>query len=141
MKDLIRKILKENNQDKINRILDKINDEGMNSLTRSERMTLSNSENPNFSSKESIIEEIQNKIDECGWITVSDLNSDSITYKEDNGEIHLIEGFSNDSVTINIYGGYKYESDMGDYDVSYNELDIVTLEEILYLIEDYHCED
>jgi len=139
MKNLIRKILKENNQDEIDRILDKISDKGMSSLTRSERMTLSNSENPNFSSKESIIEEIKNKIDECGWITVSELGSNSITYMEDGGEIHLIEGFGNNSVTINVYGGYKYETDMGDYEVSYSKLDIDTLEEILYLIEDYDC--
>jgi hypothetical protein len=139
MKNLIRKILKENNQDEIDRILDKISDKGMSSLTRSERMTLSNSENPNFSSKESIIEEIQNKIDECGWITVSELGSNSITYMEDDGEIHLIEGFGNNSVTINVYGGYKYETDMGDYEVTYSKLDIDTLEEILYLIGDYDC--
>jgi hypothetical protein len=51
----------------------------------------------------------------------------------------LIEGFGNNSVTINVYGGYKYETDMGDYEVTYSKLDIDTLEEILYLIGDYDC--
>lgn len=139
MKNLIRKILKESNQEEIDRILDKISEKGMDSLTRSERMTLSNSEKSDYSSKDSLIEEIKNKIDECGWITVSELGSNSIMYMEDGGEIHLIEGFGNDSVTVNIYGGYKHETDMGDYEVSYNKLDNDTLEEILYLIEDYDC--
>jgi len=141
MKDLIRKILKENNQEEIDRILDKINDVGMNSLTRSERMTLSNSDVNNYSSNDELISSILLKTDECGYITTNDLQMNSISFKEMNGEIHLIDAFHSDGVNVVVYGGYKYETEMGEYEIPYDKLDTNILEEILSNIEDYVCED
>jgi hypothetical protein len=45
MKNLIRKILKEHNQEEIDRILDKINEKGIDSLTSKEKKVLSNIDN------------------------------------------------------------------------------------------------
>ncbi len=137
---LIKKVINEN-EDEINRILDKISAKGINSLTRSDKMTLSNSKNRGYDAKEELILMIQDKIEECGMISTGELYSDTdITYQEDSEGIHLIDTFYNDGVEVTIYGGYKNETVVREYGVSYEELDLDILEQIYDMIEDHECE-
>lgn len=144
MKHLIRKIIneiKKDNQSEIDRILDKINEKGIDSLTRGERMVLNSSEKENYSSKEEIIDLIKNKTSECGLITTQDLYMDSDILIDDSSQgIHLIDGFHYDGVNVSIYGGYKNETIMDEYEIPYEKLDTDILEEILSLVENYECE-
>jgi hypothetical protein len=130
------------NEDEINRVLDKINKEGINSLTRSELLILKNSETSDYSSKEEIISMISEKVSECGYIGMGELYADTSIMLSDTSEgISLIEGFYDDRVKVVVYGGYKNEKEIDEYNMLYDELTIDILEEILTLIEDYECED
>jgi hypothetical protein len=137
---LISKIINEN-EDEINRILDKISAKGINSLTRTDKMVLSNSKNRGYDVKEDLISLIKDKVEQCGMISTGELYSDTdIMYQEDAEGIHLIDTFYNDGVEVTIYGGYKNETVVREYGVSYEELDLDILEQIYDMIEEYECE-
>lgn len=141
---LVKRIVSESrlkNQEEIDYILDKINRKGMSSLTRSEKMMLSNSETENYDTKDEIITLITDKIGECGLITTSDLYLDSDILLKDSSEgIHLIDRFNYEGVNVVVYGGYKNETEIDEYEIPYEKIDIDILEEILSVIEDYECE-
>ena len=107
---LISKIINEN-EDEINRILDKISAKGIDSLTRADKMVLSNSKNRGYDVKEDLISLIKDKVEQCGMISTGELYSDTdIMYQEDTEGIHLIDTFYNDGAEVTIYGGYKNET-------------------------------
>lgn len=143
LSNIIKRVIKETrieNQYEIDRILDKISEMGIDSLTRSERMTLSGSDVKGYSSKDEIIGMIVDITDNCGLITTGDLQRGSdILLQEIDGEIHLIDGFNSGGVNVTIYGGYKNETMLGEYTLPYEKLNIDILEEILNDIEDYEC--
>ena len=137
---LISKIINEN-EDEINRILDKISAKGIGSLTRIDKMVLSNSKNRGYDVKEDLISLIKDKVEQCGMISTGELYSDTdIMYQEDAEGIHLIDTFYNDGAEVTIYGGYKNETIIDEYGVSYEELDVDILEQIWDMIEEYECE-
>lgn len=128
-------------QEDLDKILDKIGSKGFDSLSDSEKKALDNHskgiENEE-ESIESIISEINNILDNKydGAVSIGQLMADSSPlYKEDSQGIHLIEFFMEDLATVEIYGGYKYETHIDSYDIQYNELDIDTLIEIRDLIK------
>lgn len=74
---------------------------------------------------------------ECGFITMQDLQADSSpVYKEDESGIHLIERLLRNDVEVIVYGGYKNQDEVDEYQLNYEELDKDTLEEILELLND-----
>ena len=141
---LVKRVINETrlkNQEEIDYILDKINREGMSSLTKSEKMMLSNSDIENYDTKDEIITLITDKIGECGVITTGELNLDSdILLKDSSDGIHLINQFFYEGVNVVVYGGYKNQTEIDEYELPYEKIDIDILEEILSVIEDYECE-
>lgn len=126
------------NQEEIDKILDKISKSGVDSLTRIEKMKLDNSDNKSFSSKEELIGKIKSFMYEFGTVTTQDLMMDSSpVYKEIDQQIHLIERFYIDEVEVVVYGGYKYESEMSEYRVKWEDLSEELLDEILTELENY----
>lgn len=141
MKSLIKRILKEyinNSEEELNSLLDKISKYGINSLTPLERKKLEGCHNPKFDAKENLIDEIKYLVEKYGtYITMTDMQADSSpVYKSVNQEIHLSERLSTDSVNVGVYGGYKYETEMGKYEIPYEDLNEETLEEIKSLLDD-----
>ena len=63
--------------------------------------------------------------------------SSSPVYQSINQEIHLIERLVNNSVNVVIYGGYKYETELGEYNIPYEKLDNSILIEIKELLDNY----
>lgn len=111
-------------------ILDKINQSGIDSLSPAEKRKLGIIED--LTPKESNIEEIKHILDNIGSVTTQDLEMDSsLVFKDGSGEIHLIERFNAKDVTVVVYGGYKLETEIDDYEVSYDRLDEDMLEDIL----------
>lgn len=71
-----------------------------------------------------------------GYITMSDLQADSSPYYDETADgIHLIERLGPESVEVVIHGGYDYEEDIDEYDIPYGELNVKTLKEIKWLLE------
>jgi hypothetical protein len=85
-----------------------------------------------------IIEEIKNLVVTYGGhITMMDLEADSSPlYNEGESTIHLIERLMPDEVGIIVYGGYKYEEEVDEYDVPYEDLEINILIEIKELLDE-----
>lgn len=54
----------------------------------------------------------------------------SPTHIEAGGNIHLIERIYNEHVEVVVYGGYKMETEIDEYDVPYEE---VSLENLIYI--------
>lgn len=127
-------------QEDLDTILDKISAGGYNSLSDREKRQLDNHSKgiDNMESKEDIISDINNILDSeyNGGVSIGELGSDSSPiYKEDDRGIHLIEFFMEDMATVEIYGGYKQETHIDSYDITYDELSIETLVKIKDLID------
>ena len=128
-------------QEELDGLLDKIGSGGYESLTDREKAKLNNHSNgieEEADSPENIISEINDILDTEyeGAVSVGELMADSSPlYKEEGQEIHLIEFFMEDIATVEVYGGYKYDTHLNSYDVRYDELDIDTLVEIRDLIK------
>lgn len=90
------------------------------------------------SGKTDTINDIQDLIKKYeSYLTMSDnLNAKSSPIFADGiSEVHLIEALKLDTVQIFVYGGYKFESIIHKYEVTYDELELETLWEIQDLIE------
>lgn len=123
-------------QEELDDILDKINAKGYGSLTYSEKNALiSHSNGVENDVEQGLPIEINELIalNYNGFVTSMDLQLDSSpVYKSDNQEIHLIESFYEFFCTIVIYGGYKYQTKISEYEVFYTDM----TEEILLEIKD-----
>lgn len=95
-------------------------------------------EEENDDSKLKIIEEIKDIVTKYGsYITMMELEADSSPiYKEEDDTIHLIERLTSNDVGIIVYGGYKGEEEIEEYDVNYEELEMDTLDEIKDLLDE-----
>lgn len=129
----------------LNSILDKINDKGLDSLTKREKEILDNWDNPNYEipkdpneityEKTVILNWIKDWLKEHGETTAKDLDLDSsIFYKDTDSEIHLIEEFENEEVTVNVYSIPEYTK-KHDYKIPYTELELETLTEIQTMLD------
>jgi len=93
--------------------------------------------------QENLIEEIKNIVKEYGSVisTADLLGNASPVYKDgrdkmDNLTIDLVERLYPDSVEIISYGGYKFQTELDQYEVPYEELSKSTLLEIKELLDD-----
>jgi len=117
-------------------ILDRINQNGIDSLSPTEKKKLGIIED--LTPKESIIEEIKHIIENIGTVTSQELEMDaSPLFKESRTEIHLVERFNQNDATVIVYGGRKYENEIDDYEISYDLLDEDTLEDILERLKEH----
>ena len=92
-----------------------------------------------------IIDEIKNLLGE-DILTMGEMEVDaSPVYTEEDGEfdpeIHLIERLYDDRVDVVVYGGYKYNTELNEYQVKYEDLEDSTLEEIKEILENYRKDE
>jgi hypothetical protein len=126
-------------QKDIDKILDKINTHGIDSLTDDERNILSNIDNPSFESKEDIINFIKDIVEKNDnyfsiWDLILDADTqDAITYKINDDIKDKIEIFTDFGVVIISY--QDEEEVLGDYEKEYEDLDLSILKEIKNLFE------
>ena len=132
-------IMEEISQEEINNILDGISKYGIESLSDTEKIKLDNYDNPNYDFRTELINDIKYLVEKSdGWLTMADMEaSSSPVYQSINQEIHLIERLVNNSVNVVIYGGYKYETELGEYNIPYEKLDNSILIEIKELLDNY----
>jgi hypothetical protein len=87
-------------------------------------------------------EELRKSIQECvdiagGSMQYNELGIEPILWREDENEIHQLEYFGGKRVTVNVWGGYNYDTDEGEYHVSYEMLNKDQLTLILYGFLDF----
>ena len=131
-------VINENlNQFEIDKLLDKIGEHGIDSLNQYEKEKLDNIENRNYDPKQKLITQIKELVIRYGQhITMGEMEADSSpAYKSIDQEIHLIESLSTESVGVVSYGGYKYQDELNEYDVKYEELDMNMLMEIKNILD------
>jgi cystathionine beta-lyase family protein involved in aluminum resistance len=139
-KETLKNIIIENlkRQRLVNRILDKISSQGIESLDRYERETLDNENNPNFDEKSSLISKIKYIVEKYGNIFLKGLtNYELPIYMRDGDEVHFVNELSDDFVKIIVIGGPNGNREIADYPVNYNELELKTLKSIDDVINDY----
>ena len=69
-------------------------------------------------------------------ISTYELNMNSIPYGSPDEELHQIEYFNPDFVTIDVYGGEEYERHRSSYTERYEDLDDNTLDEVFLFMVD-----
>jgi hypothetical protein len=87
-------------------------------------------------------EELRKSIQECVYIAggplqYNELGIEPILWREDENEIHQIEFFSDKRVTVQVWGGYNYDTDEGEYHLPYERLNKDELTLILYGFLDF----
>jgi hypothetical protein len=122
----------------VNRILDKISKQGMGSLDQYEMETLDNENNPNFNEKSFLISKIKYIVEKYGNIFLEGLTNDGLPiYHQNSHERHSVNELSTDFVNIIAYGGPDGKTELAEYPVNYDELDLKTLKSIDDVINDY----
>jgi hypothetical protein len=137
LKDTIRKILKEDTQQKTIKLIDKIGFVdaskyvgGYNNLKK----LLGDYELPK-NIKIDTIKTLISNTDE--GISLFDFVGGPIPYREDNnGYYHQIEYLGPTKAIINVYGGYDNGIDAGEYGITYESLPNKSLEDIFEIILD-----
>jgi hypothetical protein len=64
----------------------------------------------------------------------SEIGIDPILWKETSDEIHQIEYLGNSGVIVQVWGGYKYDTNIGEYGIPYEALPHQILDEILMTV-------
>lgn len=81
------------------------------------------------------ITEIREVIDNIGGLGLGETPfEEPIFYDEKDGEVHQIEYFGLSKVTIQVWGGYKHSTDLGEYNVSYEALSTTILDNIMEIV-------
>ena len=126
------------NQNSIDRILDKISKQGMGSLDQYEMETLDNENNPNFNEKSFLISKIKYIVEKYGNIFLEGLTNDSLPiYHQNSEERHSVSELTDNFVNIIAYGGPDGNTELAEYPVNYDELELGTLKSIDEIINDY----
>ena len=67
-------------------------------------------------------------------VHLSDIDEEPIPYREDNSGYYQIESLNSSGVNIIGWGGYKYQTEIADYDLPYEELTSKTLDDIIEML-------
>jgi hypothetical protein len=125
-------------QKSIDRILDKISNQGMDSLDQYEIDTLDNENNPNFDEKSFLISKIKYIVEKYGNIFLDGLTGyDLPIYQQNSDERHSVSELTDNFVNIIAYGGPDGKTEIAEYPVNYDELELGTLKSIDDVINDY----
>lgn len=127
-------------------ILDKISDKGIDSLTKNEIDYLDSVNNPNKALRQRLdkIRFIQESVRKNeGSLSMGELEADtSPVVTEGNDGMHLIEMLFEETCDVVVYGGYKLETVINEYQLTYSELSDETISEIFDIIKNsYYFED
>jgi hypothetical protein len=67
-------------------------------------------------------------------VHLSEIDEEPIPYREDNSGYYQIESLNPSGVNIIGWGGYKYQTEIADYDLPYEELTNKSLDDIIEMI-------
>ena len=91
-----------------------------------------------FLTEEELIKSIQESVDIAGGaLQYDELGIQPILWRETQDEIHQIEFFSDKRVTVQVWEGYNYDTDGGEYHLPYERLNKYELTLILYGFLDF----
>lgn len=82
-----------------------------------------------------VITHLTEKYNSTG-ISTYELNMNAIPYGSPDDELHQIEYFNPEYVTIDVYDGEEYERHKGNFTERYEDLDNNTLDEVFLLMVD-----
>lgn len=94
-----------------------------------------------FLTRENMIEVIIQVTQEFGGLGIHEIGLEPIVIKEPNREIHQIEYFGTYGVIVQVWGGYKMETDEGEYIMFYDALDTIHLYEITDGMIEYYFDN
>ena len=91
-----------------------------------------------FLTEVELIKTIQECVDIVGEpLQYDELGIEPILWRETQDEIHQIEFFSDKRVTVQVWGGYNYDTDEGEYHLPYERLNKDELMLIVYGFLDF----
>jgi hypothetical protein len=90
-----------------------------------------------FLTEEELRKSIQECVDIVGPMGYTELGIEPILWRETRDEIHQIEYFSGNRVKVQVWEGYNYNTDGGEYHVKYEMLNKDQLMLILYGFLDF----
>jgi len=90
-----------------------------------------------FMTEDEIIESIQKCVDIVGPLQYNELGVEPILWRETRDEIHQIEYFSGLGCIVQVWGGYNYTTDEGEYNIRYHSMPKMPLMTILYAFLDF----
>ena len=90
-----------------------------------------------FLTEYEIIKTIQECVDITGPMQYNELGIEPIIWRENRDEIHQIEYFSILGCLVQVWGGYNYNTDEGDYNIKYYSMNKDQLTLILYGFLDF----
>ena len=99
---------------------------------------LKKTEGFDFLTEKELIKSIQECVDVAGGpLQYDELGIQPILWRETQDEIHQIEFFSDKRVTVQVWEGYNYDTDGGEYHLQYERLNKDELTLILYGFLDF----
>ena len=122
-------------EEDIDKVLDKINKSGRESLTKEEEFILKSGESINVNYKDKLIEEIRDIVlDNNGYIIIEE---NPPVYDEYEDDIQYVEGLLVDVIEVN---KYKFRDKDRDFEsnteyISYSDIEVEILEKILESIK------
>lgn len=135
MKDLVRRVLKEEVKNKIESQIDKL---GLFQFMKISKMSFAkifSVAGMDFLTNKIMIQFIKNVIKETGPFSVYDIDEDPIQYNKSGDEYREISYFSRTKVTIDVYQG---NNSLGDFHVMYENLSDDKLMEVFdFIMEAY----
>lgn len=92
--------------------------------------------------KKTIIKRIKSIVENYGTFNIGEVvGADGICVNEMGNLVALVEYFNGTTVEVNIYDANSFSSDpIDDYELTYEELDKDTLEQILFIAELYETD-
>lgn len=131
MKDLIRRVIKEEVKDKIVNQIDKI---GLYQFMKMSNMSfakISSIAGMDFLTNKIMIQFIKDVVDKYGSFSVYEIDLDPIQYNKTDSEYRDISYFARKGVSVDVYSGYN---NLGNFHVKYESLDDDKLMEVFDLV-------
>jgi hypothetical protein len=135
MKDLIRRVIKEEVKNKIESQIDKL---GLFQFMKISKMSFAkifSVAGMDFLTNKIMIQFIKNVVDKNGSFSVYDINEDPIQYNKSGDEYREISYFGRKFVAVDVYSGYN---NLGDFHVMYENLSDDKLMEVFDFIMDVY---
>jgi hypothetical protein len=135
MKNLIRRVIKEEVKNKIESQIDKL---GLFQFMKISKMSFAkifSVAGMDFLTNKIMIQFIKNVVDKNGSFSVYDINEDPIQYNKSGDEYREISYFGRKFVAVEVYSGYN---NLGDFHVMYENLSDDKLMEVFDFIMDVY---
>jgi hypothetical protein len=135
MKNLIRRVIKEEVKNKIESQIDKL---GLFQFMKISKMSFAkifSVAGMDFLTNKIMIQFIKNVVDKNGSFSVYDINEDPIQYNKSGDEYREISYFGRKFVAVDVYSGYN---NLGDFHVMYENLSDDKLMEVFDFIMDVY---